>query len=584
MEAQALTLNTANNLPPSPATRSLPSRRLAALWPWACAALAGFLLALCYPGWDQGWLVWLALTPLIAAVWLSPRPARRPWLRHALLGYVAGLVFFPITFYWLGSPLAALFRNPWLVCLPPLLATYLALFFAFWAWFIGALPRGDTAFLSSGRNLLIAFLAAAAWVAQEWIRGWLFGGFGWNGLGVALHQNIAIIQIADLAGLPGLSFLVAFANVIALITIRRFASEFGRARIRPHWDFSVTMACVVGAFAYGVHALLHPIDLSPASGGDTLPLRFAAVQPDIPESYKSDAAHVREIYDRYDALTHTALAWQPQLLLWPEAATLTDLFDADTFAWLKEISSSTDSAFILGSFLSPPGQGDYNIAACLTRHGQGVKLYRKMHLVPFGEYIPLRHSFPLFAKIAGELVPGDLRAGSEYTLFRIDSPPLRIAPLICFEDTVGNLTRRMIGQEPQTAQLLVNITNDSWFGRSPGAIQHLDNALFGAIETRRPLLRDANTGVTCVVDAQGRVLQSLRDAGGTPFLEGILFGTLYAPRNPPTTLYIRWGDWVALLSVAITFAIMGLRLIGPIGIMGRINPISGQNDAPLPHR
>ncbi len=362
-------------------------------------------------------------------------------MRHGLLGYLAGFVFFSVTFYWLGSPLAALFLNPWLVCLPPLLATYLGLFLAFWAWFISLLPRGDTRFLSSGRNLLIAFLAAAGWVAQEWTRGWLFGGFGWNGLGVALHQNIALIQVADLTGLPGLSFLVAFANVIALITIRRFAAEAGRSRIRPHWDFSVLMACVVAAFAYGVRALQHPVDSPPSSGADTLPLRFAAVQPDIPESYKSDPSRVREIYDRYDALTHTALAWQPQLLLWPEAATLTDLFDADTLAWLKQIAVSTDSAFLLGSFLSPPGQGDYNIAACITRHGQAIEIYRKMHLVPFGEYIPLRHSFPLFAKIAGELVPGDLRAGADYTMFHLDAPPLRIAPLICFEDTVGDQTR-----------------------------------------------------------------------------------------------------------------------------------------------
>jgi apolipoprotein N-acyltransferase len=538
--------------------------RLFAFWPWACALLSGFLLALCYPGWDQGWLVWLALTPLIAAVWLSPpaNPARRPRLRNALLGYVSGLVFFAITFYWLGSPLAALFRNPWLICLPPLLATYLALFFAFWAWFIGLLPRGDTSFLSSGRNLLIAFLAASAWVAQEWTRGWLFGGFGWNGLGVALHQNIALIQIADLTGLPGLSFLVAFANIITLITVRRFAAEIGRIRIRPHWDFSATMAVVVASFAYGVHALRHPIDLPPASGGDTIPLRFAAVQPDIPESDKSDDAHLQQIYDRYDALTHTALAWQPQLLLWPEAATLTDLFEPKTFAWLKEIAASTDSAFLFGSFLSSPGQGDYNIAACLTRHGQGVQLYRKMHLVPFGEYIPLRHSFPLFAKIAGELVPGDLRAGTDYTLFHIDSPSLAISPLICFEDTVGDLTRRMAGKE---SQLLVNITNDSWFGRSPGATQHLDNALFRAIETRRPLLRDANTGVTCVIDAQGRVLQSLRDSNGSSFLEGILFGTLYVPRNPPATLYIRYGDWLPVLSAAISFVAFGFILLRPTG-------------------
>jgi apolipoprotein N-acyltransferase len=508
------------------------------------------MLALCYPGWDQGWLVWLALTPLIAAVWLSPRPTRRAWLRDALLGYVAGYVFFSITFFWLGPPLGVLYQNPWLDFLPLLLGFYLALFLAFWTWFIGLLPRGDATFLFSGRNIGLALLAASAWVAQEWTRGWLFGGFGWNGLGVALHRNIALIQTADLFGLPGLSFLVAFANVIAFITVRRFVAEVGRLRVRPHWDFSVMMASIVAAFAYGLHALWHPIDLPPA----TVPLRIAAIQPDVQEPEKWSAATAQHIWEKYDALSRTALAWQPQLLLWPEASTLTDLGDPDTFAWLQQIIAGSGASFILGTFLSPPGQGDYNVAACLTHDGKDVQVFRKMHLVPFGEYIPLRHAFPLFAKIAGQLVPEDMRAGTQLTLFNLDTPAVRLAPLVCFEDTDGDHTRRMAGMG---AQMLVNITNDSWFGDSPGATQHLDNAFFRTIETRRPLLRDANTGVTCIIDAEGRILQSLRNPNGTPFLEGILFGTVNVPRDPPTTLYIRYGDWVALLSVAVTFVSIG---------------------------
>lgn len=556
-----------NSLPVSRSRRGL-LLRLAGLWPWGCAALSGLCLALCFPWWDQGWLGWLALTPLIAGVWFSPRPARRVWLRDALLGYVAGFVFFAMTFTWLGSPLADLYQNPWLIWLPVLLAFYLALFLAFWSWFIGGLPRGDTAFLCSGRNLGIALLAASAWVAQEWTRGWLFGGFGWNGLGIALHRNLAIIQIADICGVPGLSFLVAFVNVIALITVRRFVAEVRRARVRPHWDFSAMMALVVGAFAYGVHALRHPVDLPQAQGGDTIPLRIAAVQPDVPESYKSDPAHVQLIYDRYEALTRTALAWQPQLLIWPEASTLTDLFDPDTFGYLKDMVADTDAAFMLGSFLSPPDGSEYNIAALLTRHAQDVQIYKKMHLVPFGEYIPLRHSFPLFAKIAGELVPGDLQAGNEFTIFHAGA--LRIAPLVCFEDTDGDETRRFVGRG---AQMLVNITNDSWFGSSPGSTQHLDNAFFRTIETRRPLVRAANTGITCIVDCEGRIVYDLRNADGSTLLEGVLFGTVNIPRDGGTTLYVRFGDWVAHLAAVVTLVAMGVRFVGPIGRIGRIGRI-----------
>ncbi len=535
--------------------------RVLGLWPWVCAAASGFLLALCYPGWDQGWLVWIALTPLIAAVWFSPRPARRAWRRDALLGYVAGFVFFATTFSWLGQPLASLFQNQWLICLPILLAGYLALFIACWSWFIGLLPRGDTAFLTSGRNLLIAVFAASAWTALEWTRGWLFGGFGWNGLGVALHRNLAMAQIVDITGVFGLTFLVAFSNIIALVTVRRFIAEVGRARIRPHWDFSVMMAAVVGVWAYGLHALFHPVDLPPARGGDTLPLRIAAIQPDIRESDKWSDSTIPQIYERYDGLTETALAWQPQLMLWPEAATLTDLYDPYTFPGLKAFIAKSDTAFLLGTFLAPPDQGEFNVAACLTDHGQHVQIYRKMHLVPFGEYIPLRHSFPLFAAIAGQLVPADLVPGKEYTVFHLDSPPVRLGPLICFEDTDGDHTRRFVNQGAGGAQLLVNITNDSWFGRSPGAEAHLANALFRAIENRRPLVRDSNTGVTCFIDAQGNVTHALLDAGGAPFMEGILFGTVFVPRNGPLTFYARFGDWVAWLSVALSVAALGCRFV-----------------------
>jgi len=115
------------------------------------------------------------------------------------------------------------------------------------------------------------------------------------------------------------------------------------------------------------------------------------------------------------------------------------------------------------------------------------------------------------------------------------------------------------------AHLLINITNDSWFGTSPGSTQHLDNALFRAIENRRPMVRDANTGVTCIIDAEGRVLQSLRSEDGSPFLEGVLFGTVQVPRDPPTTVYMQWGDWVVYLSLAVTLLAAAASLIGPIG-------------------
>jgi apolipoprotein N-acyltransferase len=274
----------------------------------------------------------------------------------------------------------------------------------------------------------------------------------------------------------------------------------------------------------------------------TTDVRVAAVQPYIDEGMKFDGQHAKQIQETYDGLTRTALGWHPQLLLWPEAATLDDLYDAEMLDYLRGLVPEGGS-FLLGSFLETPAAGEYNIAACLGDGGKRVEVYRKMHLVPFGEYLPLRKEFPLFAMIAGALVPSDLSAGHEFTLFNVQG--LKAAPLICFEDTLGDQTRRFVSRG---AQLLVNITNDAWFGTSAGCEQHLANARFRAVETRRPLVRDANTGVTCIIDCEGRVTDALRDTEGRPFLQGVLFGVVRVPKVAPVTFYTRLGDWPAKAS------------------------------------
>ena len=185
----------------------------------------------------------------------------------------------------------------------------------------------------------------------------------------------------------------------------------------------------------------------------------------------------------------------------------------------------------------------YNAAVLLTDNGKEPQAYHKIHLVPFGEYIPLRHSFPLFAWFAGEMVPGDFRAGTEPTLLETENPPLKIAPLICFEDTIGDLTRQFV---LRGGQVLVNVTNDGWFQKTEGAEQHLANAIFRAVETRRPLVRAANTGVTCFVDRCGQVKQDL-----PPFTESTLCGRINIPENQPVTFYVKYGDYIPITSLSI---------------------------------
>jgi apolipoprotein N-acyltransferase len=516
------------------------------LWPWFAAALTGLALALCFPNWNQPWLAWLALIPLICAVWFSGLDLRRRWLYQLGLGYCAGLVFFWITFRWLITVTGL----GWFV-----LPFYLALYLAFWAWFVGSIAchgkvsgkpgAGISLWTSSRRNLWISFLAASGWVAQEALRGILFTGFGWNGLGVALYDQIFLIQITSFTGVAGLSFLIAFCNVMIVTTLKRFVIEAGQRKLRPHYDFSLTIAIVALTFVHGVKTLRKP--------HETTLLRVASVQANIPQHLKFDRNFESEIFDTYLRLTETAAAFNPDLLLWPEAATPLPLFlDRLNYEFVLSAASMGHYNFLLGSIDYENDDG-FNVAVMFTSPDAEPQIYRKIHLVPFGEYIPFRKSFPLFAWIAGDLVPGDFKAGREFTLLEMKNPVLKVAALICFEDTLGDLTRQFV---QRGADLLVNVTNDGWFLRSEAAEQHLANALFRAAENRRPLLRSANTGVTAFIDEFGNVKLSLRDSNGGHFMEGVLFGEMAIPRNVQKTFYTRHGELFAIACSSVTILAM----------------------------
>ncbi len=216
--------------------------------------------------------------------------------------------------------------------------------------------------------------------------------------------------------------------------------------------------------------------------------------------------------------------------------------------FVTEFSASSKTDLLLGTLDVENGK-DYNAAVLMSGATQEMQVYWKVHLVPFGEYVPLRHSFPLFAAVAKEWVPGDFAAGKRYTLFRLTNTSAEIAPLICFEDTIGDLTRQFV---IRGANLLVNLTNDGWFLHSAGSQQHLTNAIFRCVETRRPMVRAANTGVTCFVNQFGRVTQALRDETGSTFTEGVLTGEIKIPTERELTFYTRHGELFSKACAAIT--------------------------------
>ena len=543
------------------------SRKAVRFWPWLAAIVSGLLCTGCFPPFNEGWLCWFALTPLIAAIWFGENP-RECWWRDPLLGYLAGLIFFWTVFSWLITVTAL----GWF-----LLQFYMSIYFALWAWFCGLLrpreksgapPRDkwtemlaragkaaevtpNSPWLKSSNNLRLAFLLACAWATQEWLRGWLFSGWGWNGLGVALHRNWPLIQIAEFTGVAGVSFVVAFANVIALATVQRFVLEARTHRMRPHYDLTLTMTAIVGLLAFGVHAAQNP---SPKK-----PLRVAAVQANIPQKQKFDRQFTGAIFDKFTRLSAIALQTNPQpdLLIWPESSMPGPVLeDEETYRFVIEFSAATKTDLLLGA-IDEEDVHAYNAALLISESGRHVQLYRKLHLVPFGEYIPGRHWVPLLARIVGDQVPGDFDPGRDYTVFRLTNSEVQVAPLICFEDTIGELTRQFVFKG---ANLLANVTNDGWFLHSAGSEQHLANAVFRCIETRRPMVRAANTGVTCFVNEFGRVTQALRDETGSTFAEGVLTGGIDVPAPHEQTFYTRHVELFAELCASVTLIMIIVNL------------------------
>ncbi|MEK0446965.1 MAG: hypothetical protein RLZZ399_2286 [Verrucomicrobiota bacterium] len=500
--------------------------------PWLCAGFSGLLMALCFAPWEKAGLVWIALLPLIGAVWAFPSPG---W-KAPLLGYCSGLVFFTATFSWL-SALAPLFASPALAGLPLLLASYLSLYPALWAWLIRLAPKPRASALrTSLAHIGFAARGAGAWVALDWLRGWLFTGFGWNTPGIALHQNLALIQIADLFGVHGITFLVVFANLSFALVLRRIVRERSiRSLPTVRIELMAVILMVAASLSYGARFLLHPLR-------DTLSLQTASLQPNQPQETLFDPAGDEAVFASLDRLMQFvgALNPAPQLVLWPEAATPRGILaDEPSRDFLWKQARRTPAALLIGSVEETPAPtpGElqtHNSALLLNPQATTLQSYRKRHLVPFGEFLPFRDWLP---KTIRDLVPGDLAPGTDASLLHLAEPAIALGALVCFEDSLARETSTLA---LQGAQMLVNLTNDAWFGNSAGAAQHLANARFRAIETRLPLLRCANTGVTCAIDPSGRISQRI-----PPFTEGVDTQKVAVPRSPQPTPYTRWGDrWV----------------------------------------
>ena len=502
--------------------------KFSALKPWhrhALAALAGLLLAAAFPNASVAGLAWVAPALLVAAVSGTSNA------RTFRLAWTAGFA-------------SALMQLNWLLCIPvtgfPLLgwaalSAYCALFTATWVYLVSSFEFRVSGW--SGRTAFTLF-GAAAWVALEFLRGHFLTGFPWNPLGASQFKLTPLLQVAAITGVHGVSFLVVWAS-LALFNAVRAVVRHPTRRLAWQQEIILPLVVVLAAFTLGLLKLRKP---QPAEKI----LRVAAVQPAIPQTMIWDARENTNRFQQLLALSEMA-ATNCDVLIWPEAA-LPELNET-TFAAISELARRHRVWMIFGADDVEPtadpaharGYEVFNAAFLLTPSGQVQAIYRKHDLVIFGEYIPLVRWLP-FLKYLSPIGDG-FSAGDGPVPFELSlaDAKINIAPLICFEDVFAATARRATTDD---TDLLLNLTNDGWFGQRAAQWQQAAAASFRAVENGVPLLRSCNTGLTCWIDARGRVRKIFHDEAGTIYGAGV-FTTLIPLPARAETFYHRHGDWFA---------------------------------------
>jgi apolipoprotein N-acyltransferase len=459
--------------------------------------LSGLLLTLSLPKPDLYPLAWIALVPWLLVLLRDPNP--RP---VAFVSYVAGFVFFTGTFYWMTETMIIYGGLSYISAVGIGLLFAVVYSLCFLVFGLG-LHLAITRFGPRG-----IFIAAPLWVTIELIRTYFFfSGFPWMLSGYALVPYMGILQIVTVTGIYGLSFIATAVNsAVAYAIVQRSKA----------WLAATAAAVVVMWFL--------PI-LGETRSGDPVPVRIVQTNISLNQPWvQPEAGH---LLDELGTLS-TSNESKPRLVVWPETPApfyLSD--DADFRARMQGIARKAGAYFLVG-YIGMLGEDPSNSAALLSPEGNVISRYDKMHLVPFGEYIPLKRLL-FFAESFTKQV-GNFAAGTEYTISPVDGH--RISTAICYESIFPDLMRRFV---KQGSELFVLITNDGWFGESSAPFQHLRMGVVRAVENRRYMVRDANTGISAIIDPYGRIESSTRIGVRT-----ILDGTAHFRSD--LTFYTRYGD------------------------------------------
>ncbi len=546
--------------------------------PLALAVASAGTLWLSFPPAEWHGAAWLALVPLFLAV---ADPARRPAVSFA--GWLGGVVFWLLAVQWILATDSTAWSG-WLA-----MALALSLFWLGFVWITRLILRRT--------RLPLTVVAPVVWVALEYVRAYTLTGFPWYYLAHSQYRQVYWTQIADFAGSLGVSFLIALVNSLVVELIAPYFYAPGHdttpglvatwARLpRGQWVRLGSVLVSVGAtLGYGIYRV-QSATFRP--GPRVAMLQSSEVQEMNPERRKSSLT----LHQMYLQMVDNAMARKPKpdLIVWPETAfpfglvTIDPEIPANTLDqhvkrydpesigadWARKRDASnaefrrlldrTRTALMVGLTTYDFGVGGpskYN-SAVLFRPGAQPQSYHKLHLVPFGEYVPLIGVFPWIVKFTPfdfERLP-TLDFGDAPSWF--DLGPYRLGAVICFEDTVPQVVRRLFSEVPDAAQpdLLVNLSNDGWFHATAEHEMHLAVSTFRCVENRVPMARAVNTGVSAMIDGNGAIV---RELGKNK--QDVL--DVAAPLDDRTSLYSRWGDWLGQATILGTLGFVVLGLIAP---------------------
>lgn len=499
------------------------------------AACSGLLLTAAFPDIGYSGLAWIGVVPLLLAV------RNLPWRKGFGLGFLAGMAHYLTLVYWVAYTMRTYGHLPWPVgvSILALLSACLALFFASFTALVCRLRA---------RPLTTLLLAPIIWVALEYLRSFFLSGFPWALIGYSQYRQLHLIQISDIVGVYGVSFLILFTNTAVFFLLLHISKRDWNGIRISRWFAVAAVALCVGLsllnWFYGRHRLVAVDKLSANSPS----IRAAIVQGNIKQALKWDPAFQEATIEKYLLLSHSLRDRHPELVVWPETALPFHFrYDVPLTESVTEGVRRMGTYFLVGSpsFTREPDRIDfYNSAYLIGPQGMVLGKYDKAHLVPFGEYVPLKRWLPFLGKLVEQV--GDFSRGEIGETISWSHGKLGV--LICYEGIFPNIGRAMVRNG---ANLLVNITNDAWYGRSSAPYQHFSMTVFRAIENRRTLIRSANTGISGFVDPVGRILA-----------ETALFEDAAEVRQVPliatVSFYSRYGDVFA----AACLAVAGILLCG----------------------